>query len=68
MGMSDVKREQGGIEQTIREAIVMDNKLKKMHFLTEGKTLMLAEQQVTVARVEDAAVELKKGDEVLKIE
>lgn len=68
MGMSDVKREQAGIEQVVREAIVMDKKQKEMHFLTAGKTLMLAEQKVTVSRVEEAAIELKRDDEILKIE
>lgn len=68
MGMSDVKRMQDGVEQTVHEAIMMDNKLKKMHFLREGSTLMLAEQEVAVASVEEAAIELRRGEEVLRIE
>jgi hypothetical protein len=68
IGMSDVKRSQDGGEKTQREAIVMDNKVKKMHFLTDGKTLILAEQEVAVSQVGDAFVEFKLGEEVLKIE
>jgi hypothetical protein len=68
MGMSDVKRMQNGVEQTVREAIVMDNKQKKMLFLRAGARLVLAEQDIDVASVEEAAVELCKGEEVLKIE
>jgi hypothetical protein len=39
-----------------------------MHFLTDGKTLILAEQEVAVSQVGDAFVEFKLGEEVLKIE
>jgi hypothetical protein len=67
-GMSDVKSMQDGGEQTVREAIVMDNKVKKMLFLRAGSTLILAEQAVSVTSVEGSAIELKKDDEVLKIE
>jgi len=68
MGMSDVKLMQDGGDQTVREAIVMDNKEKKMHFLRVGSTLVLAEQEVTVSNVDETTIELKKGDEVLIIE
>ena len=68
MGMSDVKLMQDGGERTVREAIVMDNKLKKMYFLRVGSTLVLAEQEVGVASVGETAIELKKGEEVLRIE
>lgn len=68
MGMSDVKRMQDGGEQIVREAIVMDNKEKKMHFLRAGSTLVLAGKTVTVDSVEEAAIELRMGEEVLKIE
>ncbi len=68
MGMSNVKRIENGVEQIQREAIVMDNKVKRMQFLTEGKTLIIAEQDVSVSRVGDSFVELKLGEEVLTIE
>lgn len=68
IGMSDVKRMSQGTEQVLREAIVMDNKLKKMHFLTEGKSLVLAEQDVSVVRIGESTVDLKQGEEVLTIE
>ncbi len=68
LGTSDVKRMQDGAEQTVREAIVMDNKEKKMLFLRAGATLVLVEQEVDVASVEDSTIELRKGEEVLKIE
>lgn len=68
MGMSDIKSKLDGIEQTVREAIMMDNKVKKMHFLREGSTLILAEQAVSVSSVGETIVELKRGEEVLKIE
>lgn len=68
MGMSDVKHVEDGVEKIQREAIVMDNKAKKMYFLTEGKVLSVAEQEVTVARVDDSLVELRVGEESLKIE
>ncbi len=68
MGMSDVKSMQEGVEQTVREAIMMDNKVKKMHFLREGSTLVLAEQAVSVSSVGETVVELRMGEEVLKIE
>lgn len=68
MGTSEIKRSQDGHEQSIQEAIVMDNKLKKMLFLRPGSTVVLAEQEVTVATVDETAVELKKDDQVLRIE
>ncbi len=68
IGMSDVKRLQDGGETTQREAIVMDNKVKKMQFLTEGKTLILSEQEVAVSQVGDSFVEFTLGEEVLRIE
>lgn len=68
MGTSEVKRMRDGVEEVVREAIVMDNKLKKMHFLRVGSTLMLAEQKVDVTSVEETAIELSRGEEVLKIE
>jgi len=68
IGMSDVKRVLDGVEQTQREAILMDNKLKKMHFLTEGKSLILSEQDVAVSRIGESFVEFKFGEEVLTIE
>lgn len=68
LGTSDVTRKQDGAEQTVREAIVMDNKEKKMLFLRAGSTVVLAEQEVDVGSVEEAAIELRKGEEILKIE
>jgi len=67
-GMSDVKSMQDGVEQTVREAIVKDNKINKMLFLRAGSTLILAEQAVSVTGVEGSVVELRMGEEVLKIE
>lgn len=68
IGMSDVKRMSEGTEQVQREAIVMDNKLKKMHFLTEGKSLILSGQNVSIVRIGESDVELKLGEEILTIE
>jgi hypothetical protein len=68
MGMSDVTSRQDGSEKIVREAIMMDNKVRKMHFLREGSTLIVAEQEVSVSSVGETAVELRRGDEVLKVE
>ena len=68
MGMSDVNRVQDGVAETVREAIVMDNKVKKMLFLKQGSTLVLAEQEVSVSSIGETAIELRMGEEILKIE
>ncbi len=68
MGMSDIKRTEDGIELITREAILMDNKVKRMQFLKEGQTLIISEQEVAVSRVGETFVELKHGEEALTIE
>jgi len=46
----------------------MDNKVKKMLFLKQGSTLVLAEQEVSVSSIGETAIELRMGEEILKIE
>ncbi len=69
MGMSDVQRETaGGDTVSVLEAIVMDTKEKKMHFLTAGQTIVLSKQDVYVDDIGDSKVELQVEDERLTIE
>lgn len=68
IGMSNVTQEQDGREITKREAILMDNKTKRMHFLTEGIAVVISDQSVNVAQVGDAFVKLRFGEEILRIE
>lgn len=68
MGLSDVKTTDQGVEKIRREAIVMDNKVKKMHFLEVGKTLVVADREATVSRIEGKQLELRVEDDVLTIE
>lgn len=62
MGMSDLA------DGSLREAIVMDNKVKKMQFLREGQVLSIANQDVEVSHIGTETVEFKRGDELLTIE
>ncbi len=68
MGMSEIKQDTGGAGRTTMEAIVMDNQIKKMHFLQEGQALVIAEQEITVSRIGDSSLELRQGEELLTIE
>jgi hypothetical protein len=69
MGTSDVQRETGnGDTVSVLEAIVMDTKEKKMHFLTTGQTIVLSTQDVRVDKVGENRVDLQVEDERLTIE
>jgi len=69
MGTSDVQRESdSGETVSVLEAIVMDTKEKKMHFLTTGQTIVLSSQQVLVENVGEKTVEFQVEDERLTIE
>jgi len=69
MGTSDVQRESdSGETVSVLEAIVMDTKEKKMHFLTTGQTIVLSSQQVLVEEVGEKTVEFQVEDERLTIE
>ncbi|MBT3190959.1 MAG: hypothetical protein HN341_00230 [Verrucomicrobia bacterium] len=69
MGTSEVQQttESGDVE-TVREAIVMDTKEKKMHFLTTGQTIILTKQEVRVDSIDETKVKLVSGEETLTIE
>ncbi len=69
MGTSDVQRETAdGEPESVLEAIVMDTKEKRMHFLTSGQTIVLSKQEVLVDNVGESKVELQVEEERLSIE
>ncbi len=68
MGTSEVQRQTASGDMTkVREAIVMDTKDKKMHFLTAGQTIVLTKQDVRVDSIDEASVALVSGEETLTI-
>jgi len=68
MGTSNVDRPSDSGEMVdVREAIVMDTKEKKMHFLSVGHMIVLNKQDVRVERIEETSVDLMAGEETLTI-
>jgi hypothetical protein len=57
----------GGGSRKVLEAIVMDTKAKKMHFLSVGKKVRIADKDVRVDKVEKDKVVLVYEEEVLEI-
>ncbi len=69
MGTSEVQRQNNaGDVERVREAILMDTKEKKMHFLTTGQTIVLNRQDVTVAGIDDASIDFVAGEEEVTID
>jgi hypothetical protein len=69
MGTSEVQRQgDAGVGEQVLEAIVMDTKEKKMHFLTSGKKLAISKQDVVVGDVGESSVEFVVGEDRLTIE
>lgn len=56
--ISDLSEEDG------YEAIVFDNRSKRLQFLRSGQTVNIADQDVEVVRVDAQRVELRRGEEV----
>ena len=55
-------------DRAVLEAIVMDNRSRRMQFLREGETVRIVEQEVVVTLVEADRVELRRGDEILIVD
>ncbi len=64
MGTSAVEEE----GRSLLEAIMMDKKAGRMQFLREGMAFRIEDQEVTVVRVSENQVELRRGEEVLVVD
>ena len=53
---------------TLLEGIVMDKKAGRMQFLREGTALRIEDQEVTVIRVSENQVELRREEEVIVVD
>ena len=69
MGLSMVmKQADDGSEYKIREAIVVDKKTGKMHFLSTGQTIVIEKQTVKIDEITDDNVTFSKGDEEVTLD
>jgi hypothetical protein len=68
LGTSSVQQKtDSGEMESVREAIIMDMKDGKMHFLTTGQTIVLTKQDVRVDSIDETKVELVSGEETLTV-
>lgn len=68
-GISEVQKTMaGGEAQTVLEAIIMDTKVKKMHFLSTGQTIVLNQQEIRIAEIKEESVVLAAEEETLTIQ
>lgn len=62
-----IKQTPDGGSEKVLEAIVMDNKVKKMHFLSVGMKIRILDKDVEVDKIGDKTLTLKYGEEKIEI-
>jgi hypothetical protein len=62
-----IKKQPDGSSKSVLEAIVMDTKLKKMHFLVTGAKIRISDQDVYIDKINGNELVLVCGEERLTI-